>query len=126
MLDNLTKSGLKLTIFSNKPHNFTVDNVSGLLGRWKFAVALGVSESTPKKPDSTAPRRIARELKLSTADFVYLGDSGTDMRTAVAAGMYPVGALWGFRTADDLKAGGARELVAYPTDLLNLLELTVY
>jgi len=42
-------------------------------------------------------------------------------KTATAAGMYPVGALWGFRTADELLAGGARELIQHPTDLPNLL-----
>jgi phosphoglycolate phosphatase len=42
------------------------------------------------------------------------------MKTAVAAGMFPVGALWGFRTAEELTANGAKVLIAKPMDLLTL------
>ena len=44
------------------------------------------------------------------------------MQTAVAAGMFPVGALWGFRTADELTANGAQVLVERPLDLLRILD----
>jgi len=40
------------------------------------------------------------------------------MKTAVAAGMFPAGALWGFRTAGELIEAGARILVRHPADLL--------
>ena len=43
------------------------------------------------------------------------------MQTAVAAGMYPAGALWGFRDADELLKNGAKSLIKTPTDLLKLL-----
>lgn len=33
-----------------------------------------------------------------SVNLILLGDTGTDMKTANAAGMYPVGVLWGFRT----------------------------
>ena len=36
--------------------------------------------------------------------------------------MFPVGALWGFRDADELTASGARRLIGHPTELLALLE----
>jgi len=43
------------------------------------------------------------------------------MKTANAAGMYAVGALWGFRTADELTANGAMSLIERPLDLLSLI-----
>jgi phosphoglycolate phosphatase len=43
------------------------------------------------------------------------------MQTAVNAGMYPVGALWGFQTADQLLAAGAQKLIAKPLEVLTLL-----
>ena len=73
------------------------------------------------KPDPTSALQIARELNIPPAEFIYLGDTDVDMKTATSAGMYPVGALWGFRTADELLFGGAKELIQYPTDLLHLL-----
>ncbi len=44
------------------------------------------------------------------------------MLTANSAGMYAVGALWGFRTAKELLASGAKALVEKPLDVLNLLD----
>jgi phosphoglycolate phosphatase len=39
------------------------------------------------------------------------------MQTATRAGMQPVGVLWGFRDRAELKAHGARTLVASPVEL---------
>jgi phosphoglycolate phosphatase len=43
------------------------------------------------------------------------------MKTAMSAGMYPVGVLWGFRKAEELVENGARILIADPAALLDLL-----
>ena len=51
-----------------------------------------------------------------------MGDTDTDMQTAVAAGMFPVGALWGFRTAGELTANGAQALAERPIDLLVMID----
>jgi phosphoglycolate phosphatase len=53
--------------------------------------------------------------------FLYLGDTGTDMKTARGAGMFPVGALWGFRAAEELNDTGAKVLVAHPSEVLQFL-----
>ena len=44
------------------------------------------------------------------------------MQTAVAAGMYAVGALWGFRTSGELLANGAKILIEKPMDLMPILD----
>ena len=121
LLDALTSNGIKMAILSNKPHSFTKLMVSGLLPRWRFELVIGALPSVPKKPDPTAALQIARRLNIRPLEFHYLGDSDVDMKTATAADMYPIGALWGFRTADELLAGGARALIQQPTDLLHLL-----
>ncbi len=64
---------------------------------------------------------VAERLKLPPADFFYLGDSAVDMKTATAAGMFPVGVLWGFRPAEELKEAGAQALIERPSEILNLL-----
>ncbi len=43
------------------------------------------------------------------------------MTTARAAGMFAVGALWGFRTAEELRSSGADVLLASPADLVGVL-----
>ena len=82
----------------------------------------GALPSVPLKPDPAAALAIADGLGIAPGAFAYLGDTGTDMKTACAAGMYPVGALWGFRTAEELRTNGAKVLIGKPTDLLPLLE----
>jgi phosphoglycolate phosphatase len=121
LLDSLVEKGVALTIFSNKPQEFTTQNVEGLLADWNFIKVLGASSSVPKKPDCAAALRIASELKLKPSEFLYLGDSGIDMQTATRAGMYPVGALWGFRTRQELLENGAKKVIEKPLELLKLL-----
>ena len=43
------------------------------------------------------------------------------MQTATRAGMFALGATWGFRSGDELRQSGARALLAEPLDLLNFL-----
>ena len=121
LLDALTARGLPMAVLSNKPDDFTRLCVARLLPRWRFEVVLGAGVGLPKKPDPAAARHVAAQLHLPVAEIVYLGDTTTDMQPAVAAGMYPGGALWGFRTASELTASGAQVLLQRPTDLLGLL-----
>ena len=55
---------------------------------------------------------------LQPGDFLYLGDTAVDMKTALAAGMHPVGARWGFRTAQELRDSGAAFVAETPQDVL--------
>ena len=121
LLDGLTRLNVHKAILSNKPDDFTKLIVKKFFARWKFDTAQGLEPGGKKKPDPAGALKIAEELNIKPADFVYLGDTNTDMQTAVAAGMFPVGALWGFRTADELVANGAKVLIEKPLDLLQLL-----
>ncbi len=121
LLDALTTRGISMSILSNKPHDFTELMVSQLLRHWRFQIIAGALPDVPKKPSPTTALDIAQRLNLRPSAFLYVGDSGVDMQTAAGAGMYPVGAMWGFRTADELLAGGAKTLIAKPPDLLGLL-----
>ena len=121
LLDTLTISGIRMAILSNKPQRPAELMVFKLLPRWHFEVVEGEQPGVPLKPDPAAALQIAQRMKINPGEFLYLGDSAIDMQTAVAANMYPVGALWGFRTAEELLAGGAKALIQYPADLLQFL-----
>lgn len=121
LLDALRGRRLRMAILSNKPDDFTREMVTALLTPWRFDAVVGARPEVPKKPDPTVALAIARDLGIPPARILYLGDSGTDMRTAVSAGMFPVGALWGFRGAAELEANGARVLISRPMDLLGFL-----
>jgi phosphoglycolate phosphatase len=121
LLDGLTARNIRMAVLSNKAQDFTGISVSSMLAQWHFDVVIGASESMPLKPDPAAALMIARRLDILPAEFIYLGDSGIDMKTATAAGMYPVGALWGFRPADELLLSGAKTIIKQPAELLGLL-----
>jgi len=118
LLDQMTCRGVPLAVLSNKPDEFTRRCVAEFLPRWTFSIVLGASVAFPPKPDPASARHIARTLHVPPEQFWYLGDTSTDMRTAVAAGMFPVGVLWGFRPADELRTAGARRLISHPRELL--------
>ncbi len=122
LLRELEVRDIPKAVLSNKPDNFTKLTVKELLAGFSFDMVQGVSDTVTRKPDTAAALGIAEKLKIAPADFLYLGDTNTDMQTAVAAGMYPVGALWGFRTADELKKNGAKILVEKPLDVLKILD----
>ncbi len=121
LLDALCQRGISMAILSNKVQDFTEICVSRLLSRWSFRIILGARPTVPKKPDPTAALEIAESMDITPRKFLYLGDTSTDMQTAVGAGMFPLGALWGFRTAQELMAHGAKALLKKPLDLLQYL-----
>jgi phosphoglycolate phosphatase len=122
LLSNLTKRGLPLTVLSNKPDCFTKIMVEKLLPRYRFEIVQGALPDVPVKPDPAAALQIAKQLKIPPEQFLYLGDTNTDMKTAVAAGMFPLGCLWGYRTADELLESGAKALVQTPEEVLAFLD----
>lgn len=123
LLDGLVDKGIKCAVLSNKPDAFTKQIVENLLAGWTFHPVFGERQGIPKKPDPAGALEIAHILKVKPEECLYLGDTGADMKTAIAAGMYAIGVLWGFRKADELLENGARVLVSDPLQVLKLLQL---
>lgn len=122
LLNQLTARQLKTAILSNKPDNFTRRCAQKFFGQHRFEMVLGQREGFPAKPDPTGALSIAAYLALPPSRFLYVGDSGVDMETAVRAGMFPVAALWGFRSREELQAYGAKALIEQPLALFGLLD----
>jgi phosphoglycolate phosphatase len=118
VLAAFSAAGFELAVLSNKPDEATQHIVRALLLGVSFRLVIGATREKPKKPDPTVALEIADRLRIAPARFIYVGDTAIDMRTAVAAGMFPVGALWGFRPAEELIAAGAELLVRKPASLL--------
>jgi phosphoglycolate phosphatase len=118
LLDSLARLGLKTAVLSNKPHEATCQCVSALLAKWNFDAVLGQREGIPKKPDPAGALEIARLLSCQPERCLYVGDTATDMETALRARMFPLGVLWGFRNREELENAGAKLIVEHPGDLL--------
>jgi len=118
LLDGLAARKIRMAVLSNKPDDFTKAMVVKYLAKWRFDPVYGARAGVPKKPDPGSAVAVAKEMGLAPAEFLYLGDTNIDMRTANSAGMYALGAVWGFRPAKELLESGAKALVENPQDVL--------
>lgn len=122
MLDQLEGLGVRKAVLSNKPDRFTRLCVDEFLFRWEFDFVLGENEAIRPKPDPRGAVFISDKLGVPPTCILFVGDTSIDMETAFRAGMIPIGALWGFRSGDELRHGGAQFLVEHPLDILKFLE----
>ncbi|MBN1636076.1 MAG: HAD family hydrolase [Deltaproteobacteria bacterium] len=122
LLNGLTMNNTRMAILSNKPDDFTRKMARKLLGLWTFDVVAGQRPNIPEKPDPKAALEIAGQLGVNPDKCFFLGDTNVDMITASAAGMFPVGVLWGFRNREELLASGAMLLLNQPPDLLEHID----
>ncbi len=118
LLDVLTEKRIQMAVFTNKPQQFAELCMTEFFPKWTFRAVFGQREGYPMKPDPSVPREIAAMLNIQPDQFLYLGDSDADMKTAVNAQMLPVGALWGFRSEKELRESGAAAVIRHPADLL--------
>lgn len=121
LLTELQRQGLTLVILSNKNDRFTKVMVEKILTQWRFEIVQGALSDVPLKPDPTMALQIVKKLRIAPEQFLYLGDTNTDMKTAVASGMFPVGCTWGYRTAQELLESGAKSLINTPTEVLDII-----
>ena len=122
MLNVLTARGIPLTVLSNKPDADAKRCVAELLPEGAFEIVLGQRAGIPHKPDPAGARDIATKLHLSPAEILYVGDTSIDMETALAAHMFPVGVLWGFRSRQELEDSGAQALLTHPLDIFEVVD----
>ena len=84
MLDSLKKKGIKIAVFSNKPHLQAIDVVESTFGKGYFDHIQGQSGEFPKKPDPEGLLWILDKLGVSPEEGIYIGDSDVDMKTGKA------------------------------------------
>lgn len=121
LLAALKAQGIKIAVFSNKPHAETINVIETLFGKEYFDVIQGQKEEVAIKPSPEGVFQIFAQLKVTAADVLYLGDTATDMKTGKNAGIFTVGALWGFRERRELEEGGANVLIEHPLELLRYI-----
>jgi phosphoglycolate phosphatase len=114
MLSDLRGIGVRLAVLSNKPDDFTKKMVSRFFPAGWFENVSGQVDDWPVKPDPALALDISRRLHVDPGEAAILGDSGSDMETAVRGGFIAAGALWGFRTRAELASQGARFLFNDP------------
>jgi len=120
LLSALTDRGVQKAVLSNKPHDSTEKVIAHYFPDVVFQAIIGQRQGRPIKPDPGGALEILGILNVNKADVLYVGDTGTDMLTAKAAGLKAVGVLWGFREKDEMIRHGADTCVEHPMDILTL------
>ena len=118
LLSELADRGIKIAVLSNKPHELTEKIIAHYFPDLTFVAVIGQRPGYPIKPDPAAALEILEILGLQSNDVLYVGDTGTDMLTAKAAGLTAIGALWGFRGKDELAENGADFFAKRPVDII--------
>lgn len=117
LLDHLSNHDVQLAILSNKPDAFTRKIADRYFPEGLFRSVYGMRPDLPGKPDPATTLALCRMLQVDPSEAALIGDSGSDMTAAVAAGALPVGVLWGFRSEEELRTHGAKVLAQSPADL---------
>jgi len=119
LLNELAEKQLKVSVLSNKDHDLTLKIVAALVPGYPFAEVLGSRADIPRKPDPAGALLIGNKTGIPAHEMLYAGDTDVDMQTAVRAGMFAIGCLWGFRSAGELEQSGAAALVHNPGEILH-------
>lgn len=122
LLKALKEKGLHLAVNSNKPQPRTVDVVEEIFGKDTFDLLVGQCEERRRKPAPDGVNYILEQLHLNREDVLYIGDTCTDMQTGKSAGVFTVGALWGFRDRQELVENHADAIIEKPLELLQYID----
>lgn len=86
-----------------------------------FVKVLGDNPEKQLKPDPSYYYEALEELQIAPEETILIGDSDTDVKTAVNSDAYGIGAEWGYRNAEVLAENGADIIIENPIKLLELL-----
>lgn len=121
LLEELKARGHQLAVLSNKADPLTQAVVKFYFKPAVFDAVRGMKEGIPAKPDPTGAILLAEELGVEADSVFYVGDTMTDMKTAVSAGMKAVGVTWGFRLEQELLDYGAQWIIDHPAELIDVI-----
>lgn len=119
LLDKLSDRGISIAVLSNKPDSMAKGMVRALFPRIAFMEVRGEIEGSPRKPDPSSALQIVASGPFQPKEWLFVGDSDVDMKTALAAGMGAIGASWGYRSREALLEAGAETILETPLELLS-------
>ena len=102
LLEELHSAGVRIAVASNKFQEGTERLVKEFFPGVDFAAVFGNKEGFPLKPDPAIVEEALRAAGASRERAVMVGDSRTDILTAVGGGIPAIAVSWGFRPRTEL------------------------
>ena len=121
LLKGLKERGIKVAVLSNKPNQQTVSNIETVFGKGYFDYVAGERPGIPRKPDPAGVRAILEQFGEKPENCLYLGDTNTDMKTGLGAGLITVGVTWGFRGREELESCRPQYVIDEPREVLEYI-----
>lgn len=120
MLTGLARAGVRLSLLTNKPREFTEPILAGLGIDGLFSDLVCGGETAAPKPDPAGALRLVERSGLPAERTVLVGDSAVDVETARRAGIGSCAVTWGLRDQAELRAARPDHLVVEPGGLVPL------
>ena len=122
-LEELKERGVKIAVFSNKPHISAISVVETIFGKGTFDHIQGQTDLIPIKPDPSGVLEILDKFGAEKDECLYFGDTNTDMLTAHNAGITAVGVTWGFRPRSELEEYKADIIIDSAKEIPHLVDI---
>lgn len=121
LLLDLEKLGVQTAIVTNKPQPTMEFLIDKLFKNINFVSLAGFSDAVPHKPDPYQTNQVILKMGVCRDEVLFAGDSAVDMNTAKNAHVAGVGVTWGFRPKEELDKSGAKYIIDYPHQLLDII-----
>ena len=102
LVKKLHQEGVMLAVASNKFQEGTEHLIKEFFPEISFVAVLGNRPNFPLKPDPEVVGEVLRRSGAKREETVMVGDSDTDMETAVNGGIGGIAVSWGYRNMADI------------------------
>ncbi len=122
VLEELSHKKIKISVLSNKAHEFTVTMVQYFFPTIHFTSIMGLQDGMPPKPNPCGALYIAQIMAVEPEHVAFIGDSGTDIEVAHRSNMYSIAVSWGYRPIALLQQHYPDAIAHIPDDILTMIE----
>lgn len=122
MLLSLNEAGIDCAVLTNKDQSIAQDVLEGLGIKGLFKEVHGERDGFPRKPEPKSALNLLRDLGATKETALIVGDTGTDLKTAQAAGLRAVLVSYGYSTIP-VKTLGADAVINHLHELVEGLVL---
>lgn len=121
-IEALRRRRIRLAVLTNKNQAPAEVISRHYFGDDTFHPIIGAADGRPPKPDPQTTLEILRQWNLDADEAAFVGDSETDVQTAMSAGVRCIACQWGFRSCQQLRSAGAQILIARPAQILDHID----